>query len=140
MATAKRKLSNRELEAECALLRQQGRASNVSILGRTAIHTIGLCVIVFLLKDTLAAIAQHLAGQTTDVKFDLPFLASGSVADALPWLVAAVSIAYGIANSKLRKLNIKRFESHIRKLETMIDPGRTSSGLLSDGSTRPEDK
>lgn len=64
-----------------------------------------------------------------------------------PYWMAAVSailatggIMYGLNQRKLRKLTIQHLAPYKEKWELSIDPSRSSSGLLPDGSTNPNDE
>jgi hypothetical protein len=48
--------------------------------------------------------------------------------------------AYGWNERRLRRRDIERLTRHTEDLENRIDPKRTSSRLLPDGTTRWEDR
>ncbi len=55
-------------------------------------------------------------------------------------IVAALGIAYGRWESRLRKDNVERLTQQIIDLQKMLDPKRTSSMLTKRGETSEKDK
>jgi hypothetical protein len=49
-------------------------------------------------------------------------------------------VVYGLAERRLRKKTVKRFQPRIKELEQLLDPNRTSSLLTEGGDTNPEDE
>jgi hypothetical protein len=80
-----------------------------------------------------------LAGQQTDARFALSYFTSGDNDYGLPWLVALVVIVLAFGERKLRLRKTRYLQGRIRELEQRVDPNRTSSGLLEDGSSNPKD-
>jgi hypothetical protein len=86
-------------------------------------------------------ISEHLAGKVTFV--ELIGLVKEDLCDQVGWLsiitwVILSALATGAtmyARQKTRYLS-----NRIAQLESSIDPNRTSSGLMSDGTTHPRDK
>jgi hypothetical protein len=102
---------------------------------RTAIRVVGWCFAAL----ALYWIVDALAGRTTslfvrvvlNVLFDIRFvLLLGTTAAAVVW---------AIVERKLRQRTILRMHPRIKQLETMIDPGRTTSNLTPKGETNPMD-
>lgn len=89
-------------------------------------------------------IALVLAGKTTLASFAMSVavaaLGNDRVVKVVWIVVTGGSIAYGVGQRRLRRREIKRHTERPRQLETLIDPRRTSSGLTSEGTTRPEDR
>jgi hypothetical protein len=54
------------------------------------------------------------------------------------WVVTALALGYAWREKKLRRDAIERLGTRNAKLEEMVDPGRTSSNLLPDGTSPPE--
>lgn len=92
----------------------------------------------------LYKIALVLAGKTTLASFAMSVavavLGNDRIVKVVWIIVTSGSIAYGVGQRRLRRREIKRHTERPRKLETLIDPSRTSSGLTSEGTTRPEDR
>ena len=84
-------------------------------------------LVVYFLSDVL--IAQ--AGQTTMVQY----LSDLKVGDWLPWCLAVLGGGWGVTERNLHKRHIEHHDDHVKKLETALDPSRTSSGLTKRGDT-----
>lgn len=85
-----------------------------------------------------------LAGRSTDATFALQLAVSILGNDKIMkfiWLiVCGGSIGYGVNQKRLRQRAIQRLTLRPRQLETLIDQNRTTSGLTTRGTTRPEDE
>lgn len=81
-----------------------------------------------------------LAGKQTVAEIALKFLASLTISKTLCLGAASGGVAWGATERKLRKQTIRTKARRIKELEERIDPERSSSKLMSDGSTRPEDE
>lgn len=81
-----------------------------------------------------------LAGKDTEAVFMLSYLTSSESDYGLPWLVACAGFVYGYMQRRLRLRKTEYFQSRVRDLEMRLDPGRSSSGLLANGETAPEDR
>jgi len=92
----------------------------------------------------LYRIAAVLAGKTTLASFAMSVaiavLGNDKVMKTIYIVLTGGSIAYGAGQRRLRRREIKRHTARPRELEKLIDPGRSSSGLTSEGTTRPEDR
>jgi hypothetical protein len=92
----------------------------------------------------LYKIAVVLAGKTTLASFAMSvavaILGNNKVMKTIYVVLTGGSIAYGVGQRQLRRREIKRHTKRPRELEKLIDPGRSSSGLTSEGTTRPEDR
>lgn len=89
-----------------------------------------------------AALAiQGLSGHTTEASFTVVVeLVKRTAADELVWvLLAALGIAYGVYQKRLRRRTIAEYSGIFPELERGVDPNRSSSGLLPDGTTNPND-
>ncbi|QWF71212.1 hypothetical protein KEF85_01565 [Methylomonas paludis] len=92
----------------------------------------------------------YLSGKTTDATIDLKASAIFNPDEACanwPYWIAALSavlcataISYGFNQRTLRKNTIENLAGYKEKYEKMIDPNRSTSGLLGDGSTHPKDR
>ena len=89
------------------------------------------CVIAYFIYRSIDA----LAGGKTWVSITLRDVDYG-----IPWIVAAIAIFYGLFQRKLRLRKVASMQQHIKQLELHLDNNRTSSNLLPDGQTNPEDK
>jgi hypothetical protein len=81
-----------------------------------------------------------LAGKQTIADLVFKIIANFTVSRSLCWVAAGGGVGYGAVQRKLRKRMIKSKAKRIKQLEEQLDPSRTSSALMSDGSTRPEDE
>lgn len=81
-----------------------------------------------------------LAGKQTVAEVALKFIASLTISKTICLTAAAGGVAWGAAERKLRKGTIRKKAKRIKHLEEQVDPGRSSSSLMADGSTRPEDE
>ena len=89
-------------------------------------------------------IALVLAGKTTLASFAMSLavsvLGNDRVMKSIYLIVTGGSIAYGVGQRRLRRREIERHTERPRRLEMAMDRTRTSSGLTSRGTTRPEDQ
>jgi hypothetical protein len=81
-----------------------------------------------------------LSGHQTDVSFVLKILLNLQADRWMAYIVAGSLGAYGWNERRLRRRDIERLTRHTEDLENRIDPKRTSSKLLPDGTTRWEDR
>lgn len=81
-----------------------------------------------------------LAGQKTEASLMVGYFTSSGNDFGLPWVVAIVSMVYGYIERRLRLRKTEYFQGRVRELEELIDAKRTSSGLLPNGQTHPEDR
>jgi hypothetical protein len=88
-----------------------------------------------------------LSGQTTSADIRIGFIASilndmkkDSIARiALPWGLAVGFGLWAVVERRLRKNHIVGSGETVRRLETRLDPNRSSSHLTQRGETPPED-
>lgn len=89
-------------------------------------------------------IAFVLSGKTTLASFAMSvavsILGNDKVMRGIYLVITGGSIAYGVGQRRLRRREIARHTKRPKELETLIDPTRTSSGLTTEGTTRPEDR
>lgn len=81
-----------------------------------------------------------LAGKHTIADIGLKMIVNMQIGEAVAYIFGAGGIGYGIVERRLRRNTIERLGTRNRNLETLIDPARTSSGLTTRGTTRPEDR
>jgi hypothetical protein len=81
-----------------------------------------------------------LAGHQTFADIFIRLLANLKVSDGILYLLTGGSIAYGVGQRHLRRKHIKRIVATKNKLESKLDPKRTSSNLTETGTTRPGDE
>jgi hypothetical protein len=81
-----------------------------------------------------------LAGHETNVSFVLNILLNLQADRWIAYIAAGSLGAYGWNERRLRRRDIERLTRHTEDLENRIDPKRTSSRLLPDGTTRWEDR
>jgi hypothetical protein len=80
-----------------------------------------------------------LAGRSTGAQFLVDILANMKVSTILCSGFGATGLGYGWLQRHLRKRTVREKADRIRELEKRLDPGRRSSGLMPDGSSRTED-
>lgn len=81
-----------------------------------------------------------LAGETTYLEV-FNSVTVELLSKSLPWwAVTTVFALWAILERSLRKRKTKKLTKRIERLETKLDPQRTSSGLLSTGDTHPNDE
>ena len=103
---------------------------------RTLNHVITAAMWVLIAYFTLEAI-RALAGETTSI---WAFLSLSKSNYGLPWVVVVILIIWALSERKLRLRKTKSMEDHVKRLETTIDPGRSSSELTPMGQTNPRDR
>lgn len=129
------KRSKEELAAENRILRRQRGATAVAGVLNTAIRWTGLVLFARYLYMSAAA----LAGKTTEASFLVELLANQGVVDIVMGFVGCGGVLYGYKQRKLRRDVVERIQARNKKLEQLIDAGRTTSSLTTRGETRPED-
>lgn len=95
---------------------------------------------------TFVGVAQAVAGQSTEADINLSLITSWAL-DLSSGSVTFVSIIFGFVGMswgyRERKLRLEKTEMLARRqqeLEQKLDLGRSSSKLMPDGRTRPEDR
>jgi hypothetical protein len=83
---------------------------------------------------------EVLAGKSTSASFIFNALFSDGNDYGLPWVLSVVFLVWGIAQRRERLRKTEYFQNRIQKLEKMLDPDRTSSGLSTTGETHPGDR
>lgn len=63
-----------------------------------------------------------------------------ALGDILPWILTICASIWAFVEIRLRRNKTIYLAKRISELEKQIDQNRTSSGLLSDGRTHPNDK
>jgi hypothetical protein len=81
-----------------------------------------------------------LAGKETLASLGMSVFGNVKVSDGILYVLTGSGLVYGLGQRSLRRRTIKRLTPRSIDLERKLDPGRTSSGLTSKGTTRPEDK
>jgi hypothetical protein len=89
---------------------------------------------------------QALAGKITLASFFGNFSYNGAQGETFPWfcllcfISAIIGIGYGLYMRRLLKKQILKDTSHRQRIERIIDRERSSSNLLSNGETNPDDE
>jgi hypothetical protein len=97
-------------------------------------YTLTLALVAWIAFIVYKAVTE-LAGKTTIANL----IAELAINDWLAYAVIAVLTVGNVGQAKLRKWSDARLHKRIKQLEQGYDPNRSSSKLLEDGSTRPED-
>lgn len=92
---------------------------------------IGVAYFIYLTADTLA-------GQETVV--DASFSVMKRAMPSWWGILTGLAVVWALGERSLRRRKVRSMESHVKRLETIIDPNRSSSGLRPDGTTNPEDE
>lgn len=89
-------------------------------------------------------IVEVLAGKATFASFFMSIAVSvfgnDKIFKVILCVLAGGGIVYGEGQRRLRRRDIERLTPRPRQLESLIDPNRTTSGLTTQGTTRPEDR
>lgn len=128
--------SKRELEIENAYLKTQRLRNNTVTIGQTLIKWAGVVCCFKFISDAISA----LAGKDTSANLVLDILASASFSVSVSIVFGVGGVAYGLSQRSLRIRNILRLSGRVAELEAQIDPGRSSSGIASDGRTNEGDQ
>jgi hypothetical protein len=109
-------------------------------LGLAAIKWVSICVIAW----RLGLAVEALAGKATLADFSVFLIADLKANKVFSHIIMAAlglgGITYGARERRLRRKAIKQSGGRIAGLEKRLDPNRTSSGLMIDGRSRPEDE
>ncbi|QOJ19983.1 MAG: hypothetical protein HRU77_04295 [Gammaproteobacteria bacterium] len=81
-----------------------------------------------------------LAGKTTITNVVLSYLKAKESDFGMPWILAFIFFLWAIFERKERRRKTEQLHKHNRKLEMIINPDRSSSGLLPTGETNPKDE
>jgi hypothetical protein len=95
--------------------------------------------IVLIVRYGYYAIAV-LSGHSTFADVAVRFLANLKVSDSILYLLTGGSIIYGVGQRHLRRRHIRRVVPAKNRLEMLLDPNRSSSGLTPKGTTQPGDE
>lgn len=96
-----------------------------------AVTYLGIAVLCYLSISVLA-------GKKTEAAFLLGYF--GESNHSLPWIGMVISVVYALFERRLRKRKTEYLQSRNTELEKLIDPQRSTSGLLSTGESNPEDR
>jgi hypothetical protein len=105
---------------------------------RTAIRVGGCVLIAYFAFRAL----ESLGGQNTAVSLVVSLILDAFVELKFVLIVtlAGSAIAWAVAERWLRYRKVKQMQERIKRLETLIDPRRTTSGLTPAGRTNPRDR
>jgi hypothetical protein len=102
---------------------------------RTAIRSVAWVVAALLGFGAL----KTFAGQTTSVAFSLILNALVDLKFVVSIALAGSATAWAVLERQLRLRKVETMQGHIKRLETILDPARSSSGLTTRGLTNPGD-
>lgn len=83
---------------------------------------------------------DSLAGKTTVAQFVAKVVADLRANEGFAAILGLGGAAWGYRERKLRQRRVASLSDQNRRLQEILDGQRTSSTLLTDGTTRPEDK
>ena len=110
----------------------------IDLAGLTISYVIPWGALILIAKWMAEAVTA-LAGKHTVADIGLKFLANVQISEAVAYIFGAGGIGYGLLERRQRRNTIERLGTRNRDLEARIDPGRTSSGLTTRGTTSPGD-
>ena len=76
-------------------------------------------------------------GQSTDVSVIVELFFSKGNDYGIPWIIVLILFGWGVLERRLRRDKTERLQARIVELEKIIDPERSTSGLLPTGETNP---
>ena len=120
------------------ILRKLSLAETITSAWNSTVKWGGLVAISYFVFRTVEA----LSGTTTfaDIGLEVRAFANIKISQLAAWFFALCGVGYGLGQRRLRKDTIERLQSRIQRLETEIDPDRSTSSLTTRGETRPEDE
>ncbi len=77
----------------------------------------------------------HLAGKKTETIVMFWVQELGKF-DSVPWVLAAITVGWALLERSLRRRKTEHLSARVQKLEQVIDPSRTSSGLAPTGDSK----
>ena len=106
----------------------------------TTVRTGFRCVLGMVVAYFIWKCVESLAGAETTllVRASLRMFATVSFVGSA--VLAGAFGGWGWKERKLRQNTVRQLQGHITRLETQIDPNRTSSGLTTEGKTHPRDR
>lgn len=97
---------------------------------------VAICVLGFFFLKAVVAVA----GQSTNVAVQVGLKIISDVRVTVSWAVAGGCGAWAVGERKIRQKRVLELHARIKKLETGIDPNRSSSTLTPEGKTNPDDR
>ena len=128
---AAKRLRQSELEARL-------RFRRLDIIGeaiQTAIPWGSLIAIAWFCSTAVRA----LAGQETFTDIGISVLGDLRINDGLAYILGIGGMSYGYGQHRLRRKVTERLTKRTTGLEERLDPDRSSSGVTTQGTTRPGD-
>jgi len=111
----------------------------------SAIKWSALCFLGWKALTVLEIVLTEFSGKvtTSDVSITLAFLSGdGPLVKEIIFLFLVLNVFWFIMYTKerqTRRETVERLHDRIKDLELLLDPNRTSSSLMKDGSTNPTD-
>lgn len=82
----------------------------------------------------------ELAGKTTITNMVVGYFTAKESDYGIPWLLALFCLLWGYLERRERRRKTEELHKYNKKLEEIINPNRTSSGILPNGETNPKDE
>jgi len=101
--------------------------------GKTAVRTLGWVAVAYCFQESVSS----LAGKSTSAIISTIF--SFQADRWIAYSVAALASIGYVVERRSKTKTVKQLGSHIKELELLIDPDRSSSRLLSTGEASKED-
>jgi hypothetical protein len=102
---------------------------------RTAIRSVAWLAVAWLGFGAF----KTFAGQTTSVAISLILNALVDLKFVVSIALTGTATAWALLERRLRLRKVETMQGHIKRLETILDPERSSSGLTTRGLTNPKD-
>lgn len=92
------------------------------------------------IASQLFGAVSSLAGLATFADIGIKLLGDFRISEAIAYIFGVGSMIYGYNERRLRQRHIGKSSAREIALEKKVDPGRSSSKLTQQGTTRPEDR
>lgn len=134
--------TNEELQAEVDILRAGSIAKTASTISNNLIRVGGIVWIASIFKDCIVALAgkETVSNLSINANIITTLTANQYFFGIVCLLFGCGGVTYGIAQRELKRKTISHLAQRKEELEQLIDPGRHSSRLTENGTTRPEDR
>lgn len=132
--------SKAELEIENELLRRGNLGNNLTSIVNNFFKYGCIVAVAFFTERAFA----HIAGLETkgilNVDFNVSLMSNKYFANVVCIIFGISGAAYGVLQRRSKRKTIAHLSKRKEELERKVDPGRHSSSLMEDGTTRPEDE
>lgn len=140
MATNPKK-SDTQISAEASVAKVGQISEAIAKTLNTLIKYGTLAIVFYCIKDIVASLAgkETISSFSLNSKLLADLNSNPSFTTMVSLLFGTGGVTYGFAQRRLRRKEISHLSPRREELEKIIDPGRHSSKLTKNGTTRPED-